>query len=243
MSDLYVAEEWEEDGFRVRIIADPEPIDPRKNYDHAAVMVCAHDRYELGDEQVRGNLDIVQYLSGVEGVKIIDKRDGRELDENYGEWFHQDDEDCENAVPDEFLEIKGVEFMLLWLYDHSGISMSVSNFDHIDSARWDSGIVGIIYMAQAQMDEDIDVNSDWAKEYHPGKTQVEIAREMMRGEVKEYDQFLTGDVYGYVIDHPETCEHCKHTENPVDESCWGFFGEEYAKEEAKRVLESLKEKK
>lgn len=38
-------------GWRVEIVPDPEPMDPRE-WDHVGEMACAHGRYHLGDWQV-----------------------------------------------------------------------------------------------------------------------------------------------------------------------------------------------
>lgn len=39
----------------------------------------------------------------------------------------------------------------------------------------------------------------------------------LQGEIEEYDQYANGEVFGYIIKHPE---------RPVpDDSCWGYYGE------------------
>ena len=54
------------------------------------------------------------------------------------------------------------------------------------------------------------------------------ARECLEAEVKTYNQYLEGDVYGYMI-KTEDCDE-------VD-SCWGFYGFEEVKEQALSSLE------
>ena len=49
----------------------------------------------------------------------------------------------------------------------------------------------------------------------------------MEQEVKTYDQYLTGDVWGYIIEDDS---------GEVLDSCWGFFGHDYCEEEAKAQL-------
>jgi hypothetical protein len=47
------------------------------------------------------------------------------------------------------------------------------------------------------------------------------------GEVKTYDDYLTGNVYGYkVIDE----------QGNEEDSCWGYYGEDSIKEEFKNEL-------
>jgi hypothetical protein len=99
----------------------------------------------------------------------------------------------------------------LYLYDHSGITMNTTGF----SCPWDSGMVGVIYVSKA----------DIRKEYGTaGKVNIEKARELMQCEVREYDQHLTGDVWNYAV---------KDAEGNVLDSCCGFYGEEYAEQEAR----------
>ena len=62
-------------------------------------------------------------------------------------------------------------------------------------------------------------------EYHS----KEWATEALREELKTWSQYLEGDVYGYVVTRPDG-EH--------DDSCWGFYGLEYATQEAKEALDA-----
>ena len=110
--------------------------------------------------------------------------------------------------PDEFREWqeqhKDAVVLPLYLYDHSGITMNTTGF----SCPWDSGQVGWIYVTA----------EDVCEEY--GETSVTPERrkhveEMLRCEVAVYDYYLTGEVYGFVI---ETADDDKL------DSCWGFYG-------------------
>jgi hypothetical protein len=103
----------------------------------------------------------------------------------------------------------------LYLYEHSGMTMRTTPFHD----PWDSAMVGFIYTSQARIDELglSDVTDEKLIEY-------------LEGEVTEYDQYLTGDVWGYIIED-EDGEHI--------DSCWGFFGHEYAEGEAKLALKAV----
>lgn len=103
----------------------------------------------------------------------------------------------------------------LYLYDHSGITMRTTPFGD----PWDSGQVGYIYVTADQL----------RKEYSAKRiTQriIEQATKVLEGEVKTYDEYLRGDVYGYVIEDADG--------NHVD-SCWGFYGYDYCLEEARSI--------
>jgi hypothetical protein len=106
----------------------------------------------------------------------------------------------------------------LYLYDHSGITISTGPF----SCPWDSGQVGLIYATKA----------DILKEFgDPNDEKVEERVEKrLEGEVESYDQYLTGDIYGFII---------KDKDEEERESCWGFFGMEHCKEEARLAADAV----
>ena len=102
----------------------------------------------------------------------------------------------------------------LYLYDHSGLTMNTTGF----SCGWDSAQVGYI----------IAYKEDIIKEYGDlSAASLALARSVLEGEVKEYDQYLTGDVYYFDIE--KDGEH-------VD-SCGGFFGYKFVLEEAMGTLD------
>ena len=88
----------------------------------------------------------------------------------------------------------------LYLYDHSGLTMSTGPF----SCPWDSGQVGWIFVTAEEVRQAYGVKAlngaikDWVTK-------------RLQAEVRIYDQCLRGAVWGY---------------NHGDDSCWGFFGDE-----------------
>jgi len=112
------------------------------------------------------------------------------------------------------------EVILLGLIDHSGISMYVGGGAHAcDPGGWDSGTVGIIYATRETIISEYGDDSP---------TSREMARKCMIGEVETYDQFLIGDVYGYIVSDKDGTE--------VD-SLWGLFGFDHAVSDAKDAAE------
>jgi hypothetical protein len=131
------------------------------------------------------------------------------------------------ATPDDFKRAfseEGGVALPLYLIDHSGISMNTSGFGHCDPGGWDSGQVGYIWCSATRIRE----------EYHVQritKRTREKVREVLRDEVETYDQYLTGDVYGFILrkePEPAKCECCdrKYDLEEVD-SCWGFYGRDW----------------
>ena len=118
----------------------------------------------------------------------------------------------------------------LYLYDHSGITISTSPF----SCRWDSGQVGWILVSKKKVREEYGVK-------RINQKLVEKVTGILEAEVKEYDQYLTGDVYGYEIYEVTTCSEGHEHETIID-SCWGFYGEEYCMTEAEGIVKYYKNK-
>ena len=100
----------------------------------------------------------------------------------------------------------------VYMYDHSGITINTTGF----SCGWDSGLVGCIYVSK------VDAAKKW-----PTATEAQILTYMV-SEVEELDQYLTGEVYGYVIENDED-DHA--------ESCWGYYGQEYCIESGREAAE------
>lgn len=183
--------------FSVRLEQDTDPSNPRED-DNFGHMVCFHSRYSLGDD----------------GVGTNGKRTSRQFSDP--EAFREFVEDKANGV---------AVCLALYLYDHSGITMRVSDggnpFRAFDSDEWDSGQVGWIYATR----EDIKANWGYTR---LTKKRLEQARKLLIAEVETYDQYLTGDIWGYIIED-EDGEH-------VD-SCWGFYGSKDAESEARDAAE------
>jgi len=125
------------------------------------------------------------------------------------------------SEPNDFIkETENVDMVCLrlYLYDHSGISISTRSFNgRAQHANWDSMQVGYIYVTY----EDI------KKEYNVTEITDEIidkVTDVLKGEVETYDKYLTGDIYGFTILHFDKCDKCGHTEEVIEESCWGFYG-------------------
>jgi hypothetical protein len=114
----------------------------------------------------------------------------------------------------------------LYLYDHSGISISISSGYPYNDV-WDAGQVGLIYVLR----EDL-LREFGAKRVSPKL--LKKAEEIIRTEVKIYDQCLTGDVWGYIVYDSDGEQY---------DSCWGFYGYDYCEKEAQGVIDSMLEHK
>jgi hypothetical protein len=189
-------------------IQDKTPENPR-GWDNAAVMVCFHGRYNLGDQH--------EYR--------LDDYSG------WGALREQIEQDHDVAV-----------ILPLYLCDHSGITMRTTSdqFRACDGAGWDWGQVvrigcnayipiGWIYIT---MEKAIENWGDW-RTYVDGEALerplersdwLKKVRAGLVAEVETYDQYLTGNIWGFVV-HGPPCESCGG-EGEVTDSCWGFYGDD-----------------
>ena len=103
----------------------------------------------------------------------------------------------------------------LYLMDHSGITIRTTDamFRACDGAGWDWGQVGFIFITRDKINEEFSGDG--------GRTDEQI-EEYLRNEVAVYNQYLTGDVYGFVL-RDKPCGECGGPGEEGD-SCWGFFG-------------------
>ena len=207
-------------GMEIVIDYDRDAENPR-GWDNVGTMVCFHSRYTLGDKH--------SYSSPEDALLSILEIDEDELPREYRcpdceqtEQITSETETCshcgegldddfysldlmELSIDDLFTRLREKAYVLpLYLYDHSGITMNTGGF----SCPWDSGQVGFIYAM---------------KDYADSETPDPV--KYLEGEVKTYDQYLTGDVYGYTVEDPEGYAE--------EDSCWGFYGLDYCLEEAK----------
>lgn len=184
---------------RIRIERDCSEHDTPRDWENQGTMVCWHRNYNLGDEQPTVDSDDFLRELAAETVNAYDA----------------------DLIPDEHVERiieKYFVIIPLYLYDHSGITMSCAPF----SCPWDSGQVGYIYCSIEKARECflLDDSAGWntvVKYADESITLREATERNLRCEVKVYDQYLTGDVYGLVIEDDDG-EHI--------DSCWGFYGDD-----------------
>ena len=125
----------------------------------------------------------------------------------------------------EIIESDNILFLDVFMYEHSGITVSTKPF----ACPWDSGQLGVIYVNKNKA----------AQECGLDKKDPEFEKKVydyLADEVKTYDLFLTGQVYGYNITKPTEDE-----DEDVD-SCYGYITadiEELIKE-AKSIIDNIK---
>jgi hypothetical protein len=210
-------------GCEIRLEYDSDPESPR-DWDNLGRMVCWHRRYNLGDEQP--SEDAGEYLLDL-ARKVVSS--------SYPEALLIKNRDAILA--------KHYAILPLYLYDHSGITISTGPF----SCPWDSGQVGFIYCTLEKAKENwmLKGNEGWDHIVYPedncpdcakgsnlvGKTLRQCTEIVLEGEVQTYDDYLTGQVACWIAEDPngETIEavggyfpdhgdHSKEWDYPIGEA-------------------------
>lgn len=108
----------------------------------------------------------------------------------------------------------------LYMYEHSGINLSISNSHYPFNDRWDAGQLGFILVDRQKA----------LKEFGENRLTKQLKQKIyniIEKEVKTYNQYLAGEIYGYVVSRDN---------EPVD-SCWGFYGQTDCLNEAKSIVD------
>lgn len=234
---------FKRDGKDVAVLIqwDEYPESPRE-WDNLGTMVCFHRDYKLGDPynykcpqdffadlikeimseaELRqkianvscleiasddGELVLLEHCQTIHGEEIYSIASGKSMEELMYELRYQLDK-LEVSTLRSLIDPDKLAILPLYLLDHSGLQMRTSSF----CDPWDSGQVGWIYLTKATfLHESGYAKSDWPQR----------AYEILEGEVKTYDQYLTGEVCGFQEFELDEDGDWTETEN----SCWGFYG-------------------
>jgi hypothetical protein len=95
------------------------------------------------------------------------------------------------------------------LYEHGNVSISTGD-GYPYNCPWDSGTCGFVVITKERIREMFGCK-------RVSKKDIEKAISQMDGEVETLSQWISGDVYGFVIED-EDGEH--------EDSCWGFYGDD-----------------
>ena len=160
---------------------------PREWECNIGVIAYRHRRYILGEEKIDDPIDFLLNLYGIEAANMP--------------YTNETLKKLMGQAPK-----YGYVLLPVYLFDHSGITISTTPF----SCPWDSGQVGFIYTNLKRVQE---MGHNWKKWSEKRREQV---KEWLKGEIKTFDQYLRGDVYGFIVE----------VDGEEIDSCWGFYGED-----------------
>ena len=128
-------------------------------------------------------------------------------------------------------------------YIHSGVSLSL--FSGTKQCRWDSSVSGYVLVSKEEFKD------------------LETATKAAEGLIETWNQYLSGDVWGFIVEKPNTTYSISKEDfdtlittgtftsdnflKVIDvedeweevDSCWGFYGQDAAINEAKLVIDNL----
>lgn len=180
----------------VAIVYDSEGAEnPREEWDNAGTIFSHSPRVFASDK----NAECLKVnVGGRDG-------DGR---------FYCDYEPLERNVKGIINTNMGRAYVLpIYMYSHSGERISTIPFGD----RWDSGLVGYIYMTEQKAKEEQLTRKD-------GKINWKAVKARLESEIETFDQYISGEVYGFIS------HNIKNGIIEEDEdSCYGFFGSDIHK--------------
>lgn len=225
---MHLVEQYQHAGVEVSIFYDEDGPDPR-DADNLGEMYVSYPGHTLGDHQLprEGLPDIpCPACSGeAHASPAICKRceDWGEVSPTLAEWLRS---------------LDAIAAMPLFVHEHGMITIRAGRLVMLDQDRvapedthsvnrfvgdtqgWDTSFVGFTIVTEKRIDE---LCGDGDKYRQP-----DWLDSALKAELEEYDRFLRGEVYSYLVAEG----------TPFEDSCSGFIGIEYVKEEAERAAEA-----
>jgi hypothetical protein len=196
----------------LKIFQDYVIIESPRDWSNIGTMMCNHSRYRLGDT----DMDTNEW--SYKASHVLESGNPETMEQDFyaalagfdfddAEAFYQSDKYDRAVARAARRGAKDWIILPLYLYDHSGITMNTTGF----SCSWDSGQVGYIYVSKKRAMAELGLKTF-------GKRGYEKTVKALRQEVETYDQYLTGDVYGFQLEDKD---------GDVIDSCWGFYGSDF----------------
>lgn len=118
-------------------------------------------------------------------------------------------------------------------YVHSGVSLS-TNRSYPFNDQWDAMQVGYIYVEKDKACKELGLDPK-------DPDSITKIHNALNNEIKTYNQYLSGEVYGYSIIKRTACSCCKQTITEVKDSCCGYYDYKEMIAEAKSIIEAYKD--
>lgn len=227
---MHAVEHYEHAGVQVEIFYDPDALSPR-DADNLGEMYVSYRGHNLGDHQLPSD--------GLPDIdcpvcQADDAEASEEVCERCEDWGH-----ISPTLAEWLTSINALAAMPLFVYDHSGISIRGGRLvmldeDNVDpddthgagrfvgdAQGWDTSFVGFMIVTEESISRLCGEGDEYSSK--------EWLDSALRSELEEYDRYLRGEVYYFRVAEG----------TPFEDSCGGFIGIEYAKEEASRAAQTV----
>ena len=218
--DNYIIADKAGKEFLLSIVMDEDAMSPR-DWDNVGTMCCWHRRYDLGDKhEFSDGTDLLLTLAT--GLSANDREDAETI------WWDEHDETEPYDNPEDWSkkEVFGLinekyAILPLWLYDHSGITMSCGDRSYPYNCPFDSGQVGWIFVSKEKAFKEFGTRDDAGNPLPlTEENWREEAEKRLETEVDVFNHYITGNVFDYKI--YEIGESGEVGE--IIDSCYGFYG-------------------
>jgi len=173
---------------------------PREQDENSCTIAYFSRDYLLGDKRVADSVE--DYI-----LKNCDEVNDAYYEEGM-DCYDVDDVEANEFIREKFEEL--YYHRPVYAYIHGGVTISVGSF----SCPWDSGQSGFIYMSKKAVE---DIFKYYGSPDSKFKTPEDVFNHISQGEVEEFDKYLTGQVYRYVL---------RDEDGEVVDSCSGFLGDD-----------------
>lgn len=188
---MYTFDSFEYKGYKVQIVSDAGG--RIEDFDMLGIQAYWHSRMNLGhDFKATSRLSPLEYM-----LSILNQE-------------QNESNDFENIPENEIVKMFEKTHLVIpvYAYEHGGITIKAGG-KGVGWDSFDSGQLGFIYVSHDKIRKEYQVK-------RLTKSILEKAKNCLLAEVQLYDDYLTGNVWGYqVLDQDN---------NHLD-SCYGFFGD------------------
>lgn len=188
--------------YKIKIVQDYDYLDPCQEWDMLGTQVHWHKRMNLGHEfKATSHMSPTEWLiNQVEHIRDMSDDEAEILRHNPIKAM-QEFEKYNLVIP-------------VFAYEHGGITIKASKTG-IGWDSWDSGQLGFIYVSYEKIKKEYKIK-------RLTKKALENATSCLLAEVEVYDDYLTGNVWGYQV---------VNDKDEILDSCYGFYGDD-GREEA-----------
>ena len=143
--------------------------------------------------------------------------------------------ECEENIDTEYIEGNFDAIKSLYVFNVKMVAILPLHFKEYSydcdlNTKGNGNQIGFVYISKEMWEQHMGVTDEasesWQK-YHKGKSKGDVARSLIKSEIKTYEQYLNGECYSFSIEGDE-----------FDDRCSGYYGNDH---EESGLLDAAKE--